>query len=1121
MPCPRCQAETPSRAKFCPECGAGLPAGCATCGAALPPAAKFCPECGQRTSDPPAPATRFASPFAYTPKHLADKILMSRESLEGERKHVTVLFADLKSSMELLADRDPEESRGLLDPILERMIDAVHRYDGTVNQVMGDGVMALFGAPLAHEDHAVRACYAALRMQETVKRYAEELHRTVGVPVHIRVGLNSGEVVVRSIGSDLHMDYTAVGQTTHLAARMEQMAMPGSILASPDTLRLVEGYVTVRSLGPRPIKGLDAPLEVYEVTGAAVARSRLHVAAARGLTRFVGRDAEMDQLRQVLARVGGGHGHVVAVVGEAGVGKSRLFWEFTHSHRIEGWRILESASVSYGRAASYLPVIELLRAYVRIEERDDPRTVREKVTGKLLTLDEGLKPVLPAVLTLLGAPVEDAEWDALDPSVRRQRTLDAVKRLLVRESQVQPLVVVFEDLHWIDSETQALLDSLVEGLPTARILLLANYRPEYQHGWGSRTYYTQLRIDPLSAGSAAQLLRTLLGDDPALDPLRRVLIDRTEGNPFFLEETVRTLAETGIVTGERGAYRLARPVETVQVPATVQAVLAARIDRLPLPVKHLLQSAAVVGKDVPFALLDAVAAQNPEELRGGLAQLQAAEFLYEANLFPELEYTFKHALTLEVAYQSLLRERRRTLHEQVLRALENRGPARGVEHIELLAHHAVRGEMWEPAARYLYQAGERALAQGRMRVGGSFYDAAVDALERLGERADPTFKLDAYLEAWVTRISNSQLEGLPQLGERAEALARALDDGPRLAKVQVRQAQAMAVTGLIPGTFEAAIEKAREAFARAAPTDLRTRSYAQFVAGLCCRDLGRFGEAIQELGDGIALFGSPGDSAEEPGLVFPIYVSLCCWRSEVQGAVGDLDAALASATEGLRMANEIRHASSMSIASAFVGYAQIGRGELETALLMLERGQALGQEHDLAQGTVANTLYRALALALLGRAEQSRETLNRALQRKVGSFITQWTRYGTVTATAYLAGGQPAEARDEVARGLALMTEQSARGYEAPLRRLGAEALLRAGPADPARARDELEQALRLAQSLGSRPEAAHCHAALARAWAPDDHRRAAEHLAAATSSYRALGMGFWAARAEAALASP
>ena len=582
------------------------------------PGAKFCLECGQSLSTQPAVARRFISPETYTPKHLAEKILTSKSALEGERKQVTVLFADMKGSMELLADRDPEEARKLLDPILEHMMEAVHRYEGTVNQVMGDGIMALFGAPLAHEDHAVRACYAALRMQESVKKYAEGIQKTEGIPIQIRVGLNSGEVVVRSIGSDLKMDYTAVGQTAHLAARMEQMAMPGSILMTADTLSLTEGFVQVKPLGPVNVKGLNEPVEVYEITGAGPVRSRLQAAAARGLTRFVGRTAEFETLCQALERAGGSRGQVVALVGEPGVGKSRLFWEFTHSRRTVDWPILESGSVSYGKATPYLPLIDLLKAYFKITDRDDQREIREKVTGKLLTLDKALETTLPAFLTLLDVAVEDKQWQNLDPPQRRQRTLDAVKRLLLRESQVQPLLVVIEDLHWIDSETQALLDSLIESLPTARLLLLVNYRPEYQHGWGSKTYYSQLRIDPLPPESAEELLEAVLGAEANLQPLKRLLIERTEGNPFFLEESVRTLVETKVLVGERGNFRLARPIESTQVPVTVQAVLAARIDRLPPNEKRLLQSAAVLGKDVPLVLLQAIADQSEKEISRGL-----------------------------------------------------------------------------------------------------------------------------------------------------------------------------------------------------------------------------------------------------------------------------------------------------------------------------------------------------------------------------------------------------------------------------------------------------------------------------------------------------------------------
>src|SRR6516165_4017840 len=417
------------------------------------------------------------APLTYTPPYLAEKILTSRSALEGERKQVTVLFSDLKGSTELIRDLDPEAAQALLDPALQHMMAAVHRFEGTVNQVLGDGIMALFGAPVAHEDHAVRACYAALAMQAALRRYAEEVQRTQGVPLQMRVGLHTGEVVVRAISNDLHMDYSAVGQTTHLAARMEQMAMPGTMLITRAVLELVEGYVQVRPLGPVPVRGLDAPVEVFELVGASAIRRRLQASAARGLTRFVGRQQELTALQQALEQAGAGHGQVVAIVGEPGVGKSRTVYEFMHSHLTSGWLVLESASVSYGKATPYFPVIDLLKRYSHVEEHDDTRTIRAKVTGQVVTLDPALQDAVPALLALLDALPEDSPFVQLDPPQRRQRTLDALKRVLLRESQEQPLLLVFEDLHWIDSETQALLNSLVESLPTARLLLLVNYRP--------------------------------------------------------------------------------------------------------------------------------------------------------------------------------------------------------------------------------------------------------------------------------------------------------------------------------------------------------------------------------------------------------------------------------------------------------------------------------------------------------------------------------------------------------------------------------------------------------------------------------------------------------------------
>src|SRR5438034_2345982 len=440
MKCSRCQHENPAGVKFCGECGARLETACLSCGASNPPGNKFCGQCGASLVQA-MPSTKFALPETYTPKHLAEKILTAKNSLEGERKQVTVLFADLKGSMELLADRDPEEARKILDPVLEHMMEAVHFYQGTVNQVMGDGIMALFGAPLAHDDHAVRACYAALRMQESVKHYADGFRRLHGIEPQIRVGLNSGEVVVRAIGSDLKMDYSAVGQTTHLAARMEQMAEPGSIFATADTMGLVEGYIEAASLGRRSVRGLQTEVDVYAITGTGAARWPMEVAAARGLTSFVGREDELTQLAAAMRSAAAGRGQVVGVVGEPGVGKSRLFHEFTRPERMPGWRIVKTGAFSYGKSTAYRPVIDLLRAYFNVYDRADQQEVRDKIVGQVLTLDKELAVTVPALFSLFDVPVEDPRWQSLDPRQRREQTMTAVRYLLLRESQVQPLCV--------------------------------------------------------------------------------------------------------------------------------------------------------------------------------------------------------------------------------------------------------------------------------------------------------------------------------------------------------------------------------------------------------------------------------------------------------------------------------------------------------------------------------------------------------------------------------------------------------------------------------------------------------------------------------------------------------
>jgi class 3 adenylate cyclase/tetratricopeptide (TPR) repeat protein len=1058
---------------------------------------------------------RFGPPESYTPKHLAEKILTSKAALEGERKQVTVLFADLKGSMELLADRDPEEARKLLDPVLERMMEAVHRYEGTVNQIMGDGIMALFGAPVAHEDHAVRACYAALDLQTALRRYAEEIRRRDGVDVQIRVGLNSGEVVVRAIGSDLRMDYSAVGQTTHLAARMEQLARPGVTLLTADTLRLAEGYVEVTPLGPVPLKGLADPIDVYELAGLGLVRSRLGAAAARGLTRFVGRDAELEQLRQALGHVGAGHGQLVAIVGEPGVGKSRLVWEVTHSHRTHGWLVLHASSVSYGKATPYLPVIDLLKAYFQIEDRDDSRRMREKVMGKLLALDRSLEPSLPAFLALLDVSVEDGSWEALDPPQRRQRTLEAIKRLLLREAQGQPLLLVFEDLHWIDSETQALLDSLIEGLPTARVLLLVNYRPEYQHGWGSRTFYTQLRLDPLPSESAEALLHALLGDDATLRLLPPLLIERTEGNPFFLEESVRTLVETKVLIGERGDYRLVTALPSIQVPTTVQAILAARIDRLPADEKRLLQTASVIGTDVAFPLLQAVAELPEEGFRRGLAHLQAAEFLYETRLFPDLEYTFKHALTHEVAYQGLLHDRQRALHARIAEAIERLAPERLAEQADRLAHHALRGELWEMAVAYLRQAGLRAMARGANREAIAHLEQALGALRRLPEtRETVELAIDLHIDLRNALVPLGEWARMGDHLHEAERLARTLGDPRRLARI----ATFMVTQCRATGDYDESIRFGREALSIARTlADLPIEVVATSLLGLTLRARGEFSAAATLLERNVVAL--KGDlRAERFGAAGIQSAASGAWLADALSELGRFDEAIGHAEAAVQIAEAADHPYTLFFGLSALGRVHLRRGDLPRATRVLERGLDLCRTWQIVVATpvIAATLGAAYALA--GRADAALPLVAGAVEEFRGRPVHSWPALILLCAgMTCLSAGQTDEAARHAREALALSRRLGARGSEAHALCLAGD-VASAGGAENAEA--YYREALALATELGMRPLVAHCHFGLGKLYRrTGDQAKASEHLTTAATMYQEMDMGFWLAQAEAARA--
>ncbi|HWC04163.1 MAG TPA: AAA family ATPase, partial [Methylomirabilota bacterium] len=893
----------------------------------------------------------------------------------------------------------------------------------------------------------------------------------------------------------------------------EQMAKPGSTLLTGDTLKLAEGYVQVRPLGSIPVKGLEGPVPVYELTGTAAARSRFQASAARGLTRFVGRERELEQLAQALERAAAGHGQAVAIVGEAGVGKSRLVWEITHSHRVHGWLVLQAGSVSYGKATPYLPVIDLLKAYCRIQERDDPRAIRERVAGKLLTLDRALEPLLTPLLALLDVPVEDAAWDALEPPQRRQRTLEVVKRLLLRENQVQPLLVVFEDLHWIDSETQALLDGLVESLPTARLLLLVNYRPEYQHAWSGKTYYLQLRIDPLPAESAEALLRALVGEDPTLAPLTRMLIARTEGNPFFLEESVQTLVETEVLGGERGAYRLVRTPEAIQIPATAQAILAARVDRLPPEEKRLLQAAAVIGKDVPFPLLQAIADAPEDRLRQGLRHLQGAEFLYEASLFPDLEYTFKHALTHEVAYGGLLHERRRALHARVVEVIERLWPDRLAEQAERLAHHAMRGEVWDRALVHARQAGAKAASRSLHREAVVYIEQALAAVDHLPEsRERVTQAIDLRLDLRNSLHPLAEHERIVENLAAAEKLAIGLADLPRLARVLGYLSMHFGVAGPPARALEHA-ERALMLARQTGNTDLALEM--RLRVGIAHMYLDQretitiLRELISDLDDDLAARHRFGLMFTAPGARGILAQSLA--------AIGDFREAVAIGAEAVRIAEALDHRYSLAFVCRVVGTVHALRGDLARALPLLTRGLELCRDVGARFLLPALAAQVGVARAHEGRMAEAEALLDEAVDQAPGDYETVWAK--VVASAGYQRAGRLPRAAEVAATALTQARERGEAGNAAWASYVLGGVAAASGPPAAATAEHHYRVALAGAESLGLQPLVAHCHLGLGevsrQANALADAR---EHLTAAITMYREMTMPFWLKKAETAM---
>ena len=1075
---------------------------CVFCGTESPPNAKYCIECGHPLAAASVVGVREA---------LTERMQDPGFEPEGERKLVTVLFADLKGSMELVADRDPEEARQLLDPVLEHMCEAVEQYGGSVSQVMGDGIMALFGAPLAAEDHAVRACHAALSMQDLVRHYGDEIQRSHGVPIQIRVGLSSGEAVLSMSTHGLHASYTAIGLPVHIASRMEQMAKPGTVLATADTVRLASAHIEVKPIGRLRVRGLERAVEVSEIRRAATTRSRFDTAPARTMTRFVGREAELERLLEAFSRtVGQPTGRVLAIVGEAGMGKSRLVYEFLRALAGRNVLALDGGGAPFGSGAGYRPGAHMLRQYFNILDSDDATVVQEKVAGRIIALSGSTASVVYPILAVLRALPEDSPFFALSADERRHQAAAAMLWLAQRVATDHPLVLVYEDMQWVTSDTRDFVEALIGNLPPSTLVVLT-YRSDYDAGWIESPGTPELRLEGLSPAATTELVSALLGNDPSLDALKEELPRRSGGNPLFIEEHVRSMIDSGELQGAIGHYRLATPRKEVEIPPTVRGVLAARIDRLGQPDKQVLQTLATVGDTATVNVLVRLVDIPGDELRKSLRRLQTAGMLIERTEGGQLAYEFKHSLTQAVAYETLLHGRRRELHLRILEALADSAQ------VDVLARHAVLGEAWREALTYLWRAGKMAAQQFAEVEAVACYERALEVYKRLPpERQSLEAAIDLRFDFRNALVPlGRQLRNLEVLRE-AETLAAERGDERRLAQALWSLANCYGNIGRSDRALDAA-ERSLALAEKLGETELL--AMGALSAGEIQRTLGNYRKASEHLSRVVALI-DPRDAQRLQGQVGLPSVRARSHLAWTLAELGDFDRARRIAEEGLHIADASAHAYSVSHACLGLGGTRVRQGEFQAAIPILARGLAVSERIPLLRPPIAADL--GLSYARCGNLSEGLAHLHSAIEgAKSMSRLSRLPLIIVKCGEIHLLAGESSDALRLADDALALAAEQNERGNAAYAHYLLAEIHSAANDLEASEIERLYQDALAAAAALEMKPLAARCTASLGALYLRDGKREQAHGcLQSARKMFRDMAMRFWLDKLEADPAS-
>ncbi|MGE0151506.1 MAG: adenylate/guanylate cyclase domain-containing protein [Reyranellaceae bacterium] len=966
MNCASCHSPNAKGRRFCAQCGAALALACASCGFENGSQDRFCGGCGRALQE----AAPLASADRRSTDHLGGRLKQAPIVKDGQIKLVTVMFADIRGSTAMIAGLDPEESMARLEPAIRAMVETVRRYEGTVCQIMGDGILALFGAPVAHEDHAVRACYAALALHRRIAELGD-------IGGGIRVGLNSGEVLTRVRTTDMGVEYNAIGDAVHLAARMEQMAEAGQVLLSANTQALAEAYIDAQSLGLQDVKGMPAPIEVFRLLGATSPRSRWHASSGASLSSFTGRRNERQALQMALEEVYRGSGRVVGLVGEAGIGKSRLIHEIVSADLAQDCTVLVGGAAPYGQTIAYNAISGMIRHFFGISESFTASEVVKRVHGRLIALEPGLESLTRPLASILVGGDIDGEWAGLEPESRRRQVMEAFRRLIAFATRNRPLIAVLEDLHWIDGESEAVIEAMIESLPAMQVLLVLSYRPEYQPRWSGRPGCSQARLQPLTSQETADFLARVMGTHQSLGPLKLMLAEQTAGNPLFMEQCVRALAQDGVLVSDDAGFVCSRAPERVQLPASVNSVLAARIDRLSPSCFTVLELAAVIGALVPLNLLERVAQMGTEELQNALAEARHAEVLRVVNLYPDVEYAFGHALMRDAVLDSMLKRRQESIHRRIVEAIEQGGAVD--EQIEQLALHATMGRAWVQASRYQEQAADRALAQGAYREAAAHLSAALQALDQLEQTADTVRRtIDAILKlrgVWTVLgvAHDTMLESL----ERAEQLAQSIGDEHRLAATWTY----LSAQHWVAGDGPQALEFARRARLTAERIDdPRLLAMALFRVGLAQFMHGSFRHCLETLGRVCDILTGP-LANERLGMSGLTSVFARNYMVASLSELGDFAAAHRINAEATKLALESRDSYSIVATHIAMGYFATYQGDTQNAIPLLERALLLARSAQAVAVTIyiAGLLGRALTAA--GRLEEAVEQLRFAVDR--------------------------------------------------------------------------------------------------------------------------------------------